>query len=65
MSSKTDYTAEEWTTLVRAPLLAGLSLTLADPGGPIEAAKEAIATMKIMTTPESDAELLVAVSQDA
>jgi len=65
VSSKTDYTAEEWTTLVRAPLLAGLSLTLADPGGPIEAAKEAIATMKIMTTPESDAELLVAVSQDA
>jgi len=65
MSSKTDYTAEEWAKLVRAPLLAGLALTLADPGGPIESAKEALATMKIMTAPESAAELLVAVSQEA
>lgn len=65
MSSKTDYTAEEWTALVRAPLLAGLALTLADPGGPIEAAKEAIATMKMMTAPDSETELLVAVSQEA
>jgi len=65
LSSKIDYTAEEWTIVVRAPLLAGLALTLADPGGPIEAAKEAIATMKVMTAPESDEELLVAVAQEA
>jgi ferredoxin len=65
VSSRTDYTAEEWTALVRAPLLAGLALTLADPGGPIEAAKEAIATMKMMSAPDSQTELLVAVSQEA
>ncbi len=65
MSSRTDYTAEEWMTLVRAPLLAGMALTLADPGGPIEAAKETIAAMKTMTTAGSEAELLVAVSQEA
>lgn len=65
MSSKSDYTPEEWTALVRAPLLAGMSLTIADPGGPIEATKEVMATLKVMTAPDSQAELLVAVSQEA
>lgn len=65
MSSKPDYTPEEWAALVRAPLLAGMSLTLADPGGPIEAAKEVMAAMKVMAAPESGAELLVEVSQEA
>jgi len=65
VSSKADYTPEEWSALVRAPLLAGLSLSIADPGGPIEAAREAIAMMKVMTSPDSQAELLVAVSGEA
>lgn len=65
MSSKSDYSPEEWSVLVRAPLLAGMSLTLADPGGPIEAAKEALATMRVMTDAGSQAELLLAVSQEA
>ena len=65
MSSKSDYTAEEWAALVRAPLLAGIALTLADPGGPIEAARETIAAMKTMTTAGSEAELLVKVAHEA
>jgi broad specificity phosphatase PhoE len=46
MTSKTDFTDEEWMQLKRAPFLAGMSISLADPGGPIEAFKETSATLK-------------------
>ena len=46
MSSRGDFTDEEWTRLGRAPLLAGLAITLSDPGGPIEAVKESGAAFK-------------------
>ena len=36
MTTKSDFTEEEWTRVVRAPLVAGLAISLADPGGPIE-----------------------------
>jgi hypothetical protein len=65
VTKKADYTEEEWATLRRAPMVAGLAITLADPGGPIEATKEAIATLKAVTSPGSDQELVVALSQDA
>ncbi|MEX1101203.1 MAG: hypothetical protein WD739_13325 [Actinomycetota bacterium] len=65
MSSRTDYTEEEWAALRRAPLVAGMGISLADPGGPIEATKETLAAMKAVSAPGSDDELLVAVSQDA
>jgi hypothetical protein len=39
-----DYTEEEWTRLRRAPFVAGLAISMADPGGPIEMAKETMAT---------------------
>ena len=64
MTSKADYTDEEWTRLRRAPFVAGLAISMADPGGPIEMAKETMATLRAATTPPSQAELLVAVSQD-
>lgn len=64
MTSKTDYTEEEWAALRRAPFVAGMAITLADPGGPIEATKETLATMRAVSTPGSDRELLIAVSQD-
>jgi hypothetical protein len=63
MTAKTDYTDEEWTRLQRAPFVAGLAISMADPGGPIEMAKETMATMRSATTPPSQEELLVAVSQ--
>jgi hypothetical protein len=64
MTSKGDYTEEEWVRLRRAPFVAGLAISIADPGGPIEIAKETIATMKAASTPPSQEELLVEVSQE-
>lgn len=46
MTSKSDYSEAEWTRLKRAPFLAGMAISLADPGGPIEAVKETAATLK-------------------
>src|SRR6478735_6046097 len=46
MSSKSDFTDEEWSQLKRAPFVAGMAISLADPGGPIEAFKETAATLK-------------------
>ncbi len=64
MTSKADYTEEEWVRLRRAPFVAGLAISIADPGGPIEIAKETIATLKAASKPPSQEELLVAVSQE-
>jgi hypothetical protein len=64
MTSKADYTEEEWVRLRRAPFVAGLAISIADPGGPIEMAKETIATLKAASRPTSQEELLVAVSQE-
>jgi hypothetical protein len=46
MTSKADFTEEEWTRLKRAPFVAGMAVSLADPGGPIELVKETAATLK-------------------
>ena len=46
MTSKDDFTDEEWTRLKRAPFVAGMAISLADPGGPVEAFKETSATLK-------------------
>jgi hypothetical protein len=46
MTSKADFTDEEWMRLKRAPFVAGMAISLADPGGPIEAFKESAATLK-------------------
>jgi hypothetical protein len=49
MTTKADFTEDEWTRLKRGPFIAGLSISLADPGGPIEAIKETAATLKTVT----------------
>ncbi|MGA9161681.1 MAG: hypothetical protein WB297_12575 [Actinomycetota bacterium] len=64
MTSKADYTDEEWTRLRRAPFVAGMAISLADPGGPIEMSHETIATLKAASTPPSREQLLIEVSQD-
>lgn len=53
MTSKADFTDEEWARLKRAPFVAGLAISLADPGGPIEALKETSATLKTVRAAES------------
>jgi hypothetical protein len=46
MTTKADFTEEEWVRLKRAPFIAGMAISLADPGGPIEAFKETAAILK-------------------
>jgi hypothetical protein len=62
VTTKNDFPDEEWTRIVRAPFVAGLSISLADPGGPIEAAKESMATIKSATNPPSREQLLAEVA---
>jgi hypothetical protein len=64
MTSKQDFTDEEWTRIRRAPLVAGVAISLADPGGPIEVAKETMATLRSATLPPSQEELLASVALD-
>ncbi len=64
MTSKQDFTEEEWGRIRRAPLIAGLAISIADPGGPIEITKETMASLKAATAPPSQEELLLDVSQD-
>lgn len=62
MTTKSDFSDEEWARVVRAPFVAGLAISLADPGGPIEAAKETMATVKSATNPPSREQLLAEVA---
>ena len=64
MTSKQDFTDQEWTRIRRAPLVAGVAISLADPGGPIEVAKETMASLRSATLPPSQEELLVSVALD-
>ena len=62
MTTKSDFSEDDWTRIVRAPFVAGLAISLADPGGPIEAGKETMATMKSATNPPSREQLLAEVA---
>ena len=67
MTTKADFTDEEWTRLERAPLVAGMAISFADPGGPIEALKESMAAVKtIVETARSggESELVDALAKD-
>lgn len=54
MTTKSDFTEDEWTALTRAPMVAGMAITLADPGGPIEVVKETTAVLKFATSTASE-----------
>src|SRR4051795_2744458 len=64
MTTKSDFEEQEWSRIVRAPLVAGMAITLADPGGPIEAAKESMASIKAATNPPSREQLLSEIALD-
>ena len=62
MTTKSDFSENEWSRVVRAPFVAGMAISLADPGGPIEATKETMATLKSATNPPSREQLLAEVA---
>jgi hypothetical protein len=64
MTTKSDFTDEEWVRVRRAPFVAGMAISLADPGGPIELAKETSASLKSATNPPSREQLLAEVALD-
>jgi hypothetical protein len=67
MTGKTDFTEEEWTRLKRSPFVAGMAISLSDPGGPIELVKETAATLRTVTGPAARGdrgELVAAVAQE-
>jgi hypothetical protein len=49
MTTKAAFSEDEWTRLKRGPFIAGLAISIADPGGPIEAIKETAAALKTVT----------------
>jgi hypothetical protein len=53
MTTKADYTDEEWVRLRRAPFVAGMAISIADPGGPIELTRETLATLKAPLRPRA------------
>jgi hypothetical protein len=67
MTTREDFTEEEWARLGRAPLVAGMAITLADPGGPIEALKEsrgALRTVQEAAEQGTHGEFVQAVAAD-
>ena len=67
MTTKTDFTEQEWIRIGRAPIVAGMAISLADPGGPIETIKESNAAIRtVLQAAESGAhgELVQAVARD-
>jgi len=66
MTTKADFSEDEWATLVRSPMVAGAAITLADPGGPIEVLKETSAVLKVVTSSsiEERDDLVAALARD-
>jgi hypothetical protein len=64
MTSKTDFSEDQWAQVVRAPFVAGLAVTLSDPGGPIEAGKEQMAAIRSVMSPPTRGDLLTDVALD-
>src|SRR3954468_18049842 len=67
MTSRTDFTDEEWQRLTRAPLVAGMAISFADPGGPIEALKETSAALRTIVEDGRDGtygDLVKEISED-
>jgi hypothetical protein len=64
MTTKSDFTEEEWVRVRRAPFVVGMAISMADPGGPIELTKETSASLKSATNPPSREQLLTEIALD-
>lgn len=54
MASKADFSPDEWNQLLQSVLLAGLTVTAADPSGPIGLVKEGYASSKELMAAKAD-----------
>jgi hypothetical protein len=54
VTAKSDFTQDDWATLLRAPFVGGMAITFADPGGPIEVVKETSAVLRFATGSASE-----------
>ena len=64
MTTKRDFTDDEWARVVRAPFVAGMAISLTDPGGPVDATKETLATLDVARNPPSGEQLLAEVAME-
>jgi hypothetical protein len=67
MTTRTNFTPEEWTLLKRAPMMAGLVVVAASPSGPLGALKESLAVGSMLRDSRahpSSSELLAALAAD-
>ena len=65
MTDKAAFSEEEWTRLKRAPFVAGMAISFADPGGPIELAKETAAALRTVLNPGDRGAFVDAVAHEA
>jgi hypothetical protein len=56
MSTKADYSAEEWGLVLKAPLMAGLAVIAASPSGPLGLLREMFAVGKLVAETKAQAE---------
>ena len=54
MTSRADFTEDEWARLGRAPLVVAVAISVADPGGPIESLKESRAALSAVAEAAGD-----------
>jgi hypothetical protein len=67
VTTKADYTAEEWELLLRAPFMASMAVVAASPSGPIGVVKEMFAVGRVLAeggTEGSTNELISALVSD-
>jgi hypothetical protein len=56
MSTKADFSAEEWKLVLKAPLMAGLAVVAASPSGPLGVLREMFAVGKLVNETKTQAE---------
>ena len=55
MSTKSDYSADEWKGVLKAPLMAGLAVVAASPSGPLGVLREMFAVGKLVAETRAQA----------
>jgi hypothetical protein len=65
VTDKTAFSEEEWTRIKRGPWVAGMAISFADPGGPIELAKETAAALRTVVNAGDRGEFVGAVAGEA